>query len=443
MSNGETFRSVKGTFDILPDASSSDGSIVAGSAAWRRVEDTVREVAARYGVREIRTPILESASLIARGVGESTDIVRKEMFAFERGDTQYVLRPEVTAPVIRAYLQHHLDQQRSVQKLYYVGPCFRAERPQKGRYRQFHQFGVEYIGSASVLCDVEVIALMLDIYAGLGISDCRVRMNTLGDASARPVFRDALKEYLAPFAERLSETSRQRLVTNPLRILDTKNPDERELLDDAPRLIDYVSDSSRERFDRLQEMLDALGVETVVDPFLVRGLDYYTETAFEVETDLLGGSQNALAGGGRYDLLAEELGSKNPVPAVGFAAGIERLFLALQAAGAEFPTDPAPDLYVVVVGSAAGRWAVVAGRELRATGVAVEVDVSERSVKAQMREANRVGSRYVLVVGDNELAETRARVRDMSVSTEHMIDLSTASIREFLTRATSKATVQS
>lgn len=428
-SRTELFRSIKGTFDILPEPSSSDDTLIAGSAAWRFVERKIADVMDRYGVREIRTPILEPTALIARGVGESTDIVTKEMFAFERGDTQYVLRPEVTAPVMRAYLQHHLDQQRSVQKLFYIGPCFRAERPQKGRYRQFHQFGVEYIGSSGVVADAEVIVLMIDIYRALGLSDCRLRLNTLGDESARPAFKDALVDFLRPHASKLSEISVRRLAENPLRILDTKSAEERAILDEGPRLIDFVPVESRERFDRLKDLLGGQGIMFVEDPFLVRGLDYYTETAFELESDLLDGAQNALAGGGRYDLLAREIGAKTAVPAVGFAAGMERLFLALHAASSALQSDAAPELYIVVLGEKAQEWASVTSRALRQAGVRVEVDISGRSAKAQMREANRLGALSVVVVGDDELQSGVARLRDMANAGEIEIRLDAEALK--------------
>lgn len=433
MSRTEPFRNIKGTFDILPEVSSSDGAVIAGSSAWRYVERTIADTMECFGVREIRTPILEPTALIARGVGESTDIVTKEMFAFERGDTQYVLRPEVTAPVMRAYLQHHLGQQRSVQKLFYIGPCFRAERPQKGRYRQFHQFGVEYIGSDEAAADAEVVVLMIEIYRALGIADCRLRINTLGDESSRPAYRDALVAFLKPHASKMSDSSARRLTGNPLRILDTKNPEERALLADAPRLIDFVSAASRDRFARVKDFLGAQGVTFVEDPFLVRGLDYYTETAFELESDLLDGAQNALAGGGRYDLLAREIGARDGVPAVGFAAGLERLFLALQASEASLADDVPPQVYFVVLGEAATRWASVMALGLRQDGIRVEVDLSGRSVKAQMREANRQSARKVIVVGNDELESGTAKLRDMQTSQETEVRLEPNALKTHLT----------
>lgn len=408
-----SFQNIKGTFDVLPEASTTDGAQIAGSAAWQHVEATIREVMTRYNAEEIRTPIFEETELIARGVGQLTDIVSKEMFAFERGDTHYVLRPEVTAPVMRAYLQHHLDQRGGVQKLYYIGPCFRAERPQKGRYRQFHQFGCEVIGTEDPRADVEVIALMLAVYEALGITDTKLRLNTLGDAESRPRYREALRAYLEPHAARLSETSRGRLASNPLRILDTKDEGERRLLEDAPRLIDYVGEAGRAYYEEVKGLLGDLGIGFEEDPFLVRGLDYYTHTTFELESPNLG-AQSALAGGGRYDLLAQELGSSRPVPAVGFAAGLERLFLALEAEGAALPAPPAPDAFMVALGDEAVRRVFREAQRLRAAGLHVGIDLRGRSMKAQMREANRQNARFTLIVGKDELAAGAAQVKHMA-----------------------------
>ncbi|MEX0601112.1 MAG: histidine--tRNA ligase, partial [Rhodothermales bacterium] len=245
-----TYQTIKGTFDVLPDPSTTDGSTIPGSAGWQFVEAAIRRVMARFNLEEIRTPILEETELIARGVGELTDIVTKEMFAFERGDDHYVLRPEITAPVMRAYLQHHLEQRGGVQKLYYIGPCFRAERPQKGRYRQFHQFGCELIGADDPRADVETIALMMAVYEEFGLQRCYLRINTLGGAETRPRYKEALTAYFEPFRDRLSETSRNRLASNPLRILDTKDERERELLEEAPRLIDFVDEESRAHYEQ-------------------------------------------------------------------------------------------------------------------------------------------------------------------------------------------------
>lgn len=407
------FQNIKGTFDILPEETVSDGVTIPGTAAWEYVESTIREVFRRANFKEIRTPILEPTELIARGIGQLTDIVSKEMFAFERGDTNYVLRPEVTAPVMRAYLQHHLDQRGGVQKLFYIGPCFRAERPQKGRYRQFHQFGCEVIGSEDARADAEVISSMVAIYRAFGITDTRLRLNTLGDATSRPRYREALRAYLQPYAADLSPTSRQRLESNPLRILDTKDEKERRLLEGAPVLPDFIDAESRAHYDELKDLLTDLGIDFEEDPFLVRGLDYYTRTAFELESANVG-AQSALAGGGRYDLLALEVGSKEPVPAVGFAAGMERLFLALLAQGTALPITPAPDVFLVALGDDAARWVFAEAQRLRDAGLHAAYDLKGRSMKAQMREANRQNAPITVIVGQDELAAGRAQVKTMS-----------------------------
>ena len=408
-----TFQNIKGTFDILPDPYTDDGDTrVAPSAEWRFVEATVREVLERHNFDEIRTPVLEPTELVARGVGEATDIVQKEMFAFERSGTQYVLRPEVTAPVMRSFLQHHLDQRGGVQKLYYIGPCFRAEQPQKGRYRQFHQFGVEVIGADDARADAETIAVMMAIYEALGIPETRLRLNTLGTPERRDEYVAALQDYLQEYEDELSDTSRRRLDRNPLRVLDTKLEHEQDILQNAPQLIDFVDDDSLAHYDRVKRLLSDLGVEYEEDPLLVRGLDYYTETTFELESPNLG-AQSALAGGGRYDRLAEVLGSDAPVPAVGFAAGMERLFLALDAAEVDRPGVPRPDVFIAALGEDAERWVFRATQSLREAGLHVAHDLKGRSLKAQMKEANRQAAPYTLIIGDNELEAEAATVKEM------------------------------
>jgi histidyl-tRNA synthetase len=406
------FQSIKGTFDILPDAYDDGGTRIASSAEWRHVEATIRRVMRRYNLEEIRTPVLEPTELVARGVGQATDIVTKEMFAFERGDTQYVLRPEVTAPVMRSFLQHHLDQRGGVQKLYYVGPCFRAEQPQKGRYRQFHQFGCEIIGADDPRADAETIALMMAVYAAFGIENTRLRLNTLGSGDVRPRYREALTDYFEPYRDELSETSQRRLEQNPLRILDTKVDHEQELLQDAPRITDFLSDDDRAHYDAVRRLLGDLGIAYEEDPFLVRGLDYYTHTTFELESPDLG-AQSALAGGGRYDLLSEQIGHDAPVAATGFAAGMERLFLALEAAGTDLPGTPTPDVFIAALGDEAERWVFQRVQQLRDAGLHVALDLKGRSLKAQMREANRQDAPFTIIIGGNELEDEAAQVKTM------------------------------
>jgi histidyl-tRNA synthetase len=404
---------IKGTFDILPEAYDLGGSTVFAAAHWRRVEERVREVLESFNFEEIRTPIIEPTELVARGVGQATDIVQKEMFAFRRGDTDYVLRPEVTAPVTRAYLEHHLAQRGGVQKLYYFGPCFRAEQPQKGRFRQFHQFGTETIGTDDPRADAETVACMVAVYETFGITNTRLRLNTLGESGSRDRFKDALRSYLIPHRERLSETSHRRLETNPMRVLDTKLEHEQEILDGAPTLIEFVEAEALEHYEQVKGYLDDLDITYEEDPRLVRGLDYYSRTAFELESPDLG-AQSALAGGGRYDGLAEAIGAKQRVPAVGFAAGVERLFMALEAQQYDLGALPAPRAFFVALGEAAQREAFRLAHTLRDEGLHVGLDLKGRSFKAQMREANRQRAAFAIILGEDELAAGQVQVKDMA-----------------------------
>jgi histidyl-tRNA synthetase len=417
-----SFRTIRGTFDVLPEASTSDGSAIPGSPAWVYVESVLRSLLGRFNFEEIRTPILEDTELIARGIGNDTDIVSKEMFVVERGDNSYVLRPEITAPVMRSYLQHSLDQRGGVQKLFYVGPCFRAENPQKGRYRQFHQFGCEIIGSDDARVDAELIALMTHVYEVFGIENTRLRINSLGDAETRPRFREALVAYLEPFRNDLTETSRQRLETNPLRILDTKNERERAMIADAPRMSEFLSVEARHHYELVRRYLEEIGVSFVEDPLLVRGLDYYSRTAFELESSDLG-AQSALAGGGRYDGLATEIGARQTVPAAGFAAGIERLFLALSAAGVALPVRTNPEVFLVALGEEAAQWAFRCSFDLRKQGVHVATDLKGRSMKAQMREANRQNATTVVIAGKDELDAGQVVVKDMATGSQRQVQI--------------------
>ncbi|MGB3545063.1 MAG: histidine--tRNA ligase [Rubrivirga sp.] len=416
------FQTIRGTFDILPDEHGSSGSTVPASSSWRWVEGVVRGVMERFAFEEIRTPVLEPVELVARGVGAGTDIVSKEMFTVERSKETYVLRPEVTAPVMRAFLQHHLEQRGGAQRLYYIGPCFRAERPQKGRFRQFHQFGTELIGSDDPRADAETIANVRAIYTAFGVTRTTLRINTLGDAADRPAYRDALRDYFSSHLDALSETSRTRLEVNPLRILDTKNERERELLGDAPRVTDFISPEAREHHARLLSLLDALEVPYVEDPLLVRGLDYYSRTVFELEHDALG-AQGALAAGGRYDGLAESVGSKKTVPAVGYAAGIERLFIALEAENVDPPLVSSTDVFVVTLGDAAESAGFGITQTLRTAGLSVDFALGGRSLKAQMKAADRSGARVALVVGDDELEAGVAQVRDLEFGEQRAVPI--------------------
>lgn len=424
----KTFKSIPGTFDVLPDGHSSGGDTVAPSRMWRFLESVVHDTMARYGAGEIRTPILEPTDLIARGIGALSDIVTKEMFAFERGSTHYVMRPEVTAPVMRAYLQHNLAQKGGTQRLYYIGPCFRAERPQKGRYRQFHQFGLEVIGSEDARADAEAIVSLRDVLSGLGLQQYTLRINSLGDADSRPAYKQALLEYLTPMADELSDISRKRLESNPLRILDTKSEKEQALLKDAPLLSDFIDSESRDHHEQVKAYLSDVGIDFVEDPFLVRGLDYYSRTAFEFESPLLG-AQSSIAGGGRYDLLSKEVGSKQIVPAVGFAAGMERILLACAAEGIAGPEAARVDVFLVALGDAAIDWTFGAASRLRAQNLEVAFDLKGRSMKAQMREANRQAARFVAIVGDDELAAGEVQLKDMETGEQSPVRLENISDR--------------
>lgn len=403
------FTTHTGMVDILPGE----------SERWQYLEGLVREVARRFHFREIRTPVMEPTEMIARGVGQLTDIVSKEMFAFDRGDDHYVLRPEGTASVCRAYIQHRLDQRGGAQRLFYIGPMFRAERPQKGRQRQFHQFGAEILGSSDPLADAEVIAFMAEVYRLAGIANTTLRINSVGDPESRHAYKEALIAYFKPFEAQLSEVSRTRLQNNPMRILDSKEPEDQALVADAPSIIDYLNDDCLDHYAKVKRHLEALGIPYVEDHRLVRGLDYYTKTAFELTSPDLG-SQDALGGGGRYDLLVEELGGQ-PTAAVGFASGMERFMIACEALGIGLGSDPTTDVYIACHGDSARAWAVMAAQELRNAGVSTLYDTSGRSVKAQMKEANREGAKWTIVVGESELEKGEFVLRNMQVSEEQSL----------------------
>lgn len=395
-----------GMHDILP------GEV----EKWQAVERIIREEARKFNFREIRTPVMEETELIARGVGQLTDIVAKEMFAFERGDDRYVLRPECTAPVVRAYVQHHLEQRGGSQNLFYIGPMFRAESPQKGRQRQFHQFGAEIIGADDPAADADIIALMLAIYERVGITNATLKINSVGDPESRDAYREALKGHFRPHLEKMSEISRERFEKNPMRILDSKEEEDRPFVEEAPVITEFLNEETAAHYEAVKKALDALGIGYTEDPHLVRGLDYYTRTAFElISPDL--GAQDALGGGGRYDLLVEEVGG-DPTPAVGFAAGMERLLIACEEQGIELAGEHAVDVYVITIGEAARRWALGHLPRLREAGLSATMDYIGRSVKAQMKDADRENARYAIIVGGHELEEERYTLRDMRESEE-------------------------
>lgn len=400
-----------GMVDILPDE----------SPKWRALENIIHEEAAKFNFEEIRTPIMEQTELIKRGIGQLTDIVTKEIFAFTKGESNYVLRPELTAPVVRAFVQHHLDQRGGSQKLYYIGPMFRAERPQKGRQRQFHQFGVEVIGTDNPVADVECIAFMIRIYQRIGIKNFELKLNSVGDPESRENYKSVLKEYLKPHFDKLSELSQKRFEKNPMRILDSKEPEDQEFIKNAPVISDHLNEESKAHFEQVCEMLSSLNIEYTLDPLLVRGMDYYTRTAFELTSSDLG-SQDALAGGGRYDLLVEEIGGK-PTPAVGFAAGMERLFIACEELAITLAEEKKVDVFIVSLGEDARKWALKTLPLFRENGVSATMDYLDRSMRAQMKDANRENASYTLIVGDNELKEQKFTLRNMKESEEAQLSI--------------------
>ncbi len=405
------YRTHHGMVDLLPEE----------TPKWRALEEIIHNTARLYHFEEIRTPIMEQTELIVRGIGALSDIVTKEIFAFEKGDDHYILRPECTAPVVRSFIEHHLDQRGGTQKLYYIGPMFRAERPQKGRQRQFHQFGLELLGSDSPLADAETIRFMIDVVNRIGVRNTTLKLNSVGDPESRARYKEILQETLKPHLSKLSELSQVRFEKNPMRILDSKEEEDQPFIEMCPSILDYLNDETAAHFEQVKGYLDASGIAYEITPRLVRGMDYYTRTAFELTSPDLG-SQDALAGGGRYDLLVEELGGP-ATPAVGFAAGMERLLLAAEELGINLGETPTPHVYIVTRGEAAVQWASKALSELRKKNVSVTTDYQARSIKAQMKEANRVQATYAIIVGDSELEEGLFTLRNMHDSSESKVSL--------------------
>ncbi len=391
---------------------------------WQAVEAVARQHFLRSGFGEIRTPLLESTDLFCRGIGEGTDVVGKEMYSFhDRGDRSCTLRPEGTASVVRAAVQHGLLSQ-GAQKLWYAGPMFRYERPQAGRQRQFHQIGVEWLGAASARSDVEVIALAWDLLAQLGVGGLALEINSLGTSEDRQAYRAALVAWLEQRRDQLDADSQARLNTNPLRILDSKNPETQALLEQAPTLVDALCPESSQRFAAVQEGLTALGIPFRLNDRLVRGLDYYGHTAFEITSDQLG-AQATVCGGGRYDGLVGQLGGP-ATPAIGWALGMERLLLVLEAAAKADPMGPAarlvsaraPDAYLVNRGERAESVGLALARALRQQGLTVELDGSGASFGKQFKRADRSGARWAVVLGDEEAERSEARLKPLKQQSE-------------------------
>jgi histidyl-tRNA synthetase len=395
-------RAVKGTRDILPPS----------SAVWNHVERVAREVFRTFHYREIRTPIIEETALFARGVGEETDIVGKEMYTFEdRDGSSLSLRPEATASVMRAYIEHRLDQSPGLQKLYYMGPMFRRERPQKGRYRQFFQIGAEAIGSESPLVDAEVIELVVEILRRAGLSGFRLLLNSVGHPACRAAFSARLRERLHEVGPRMCGDCQRRVETNPLRVLDCKVPEDQPIIDALPSILDHLCPECRAHFEMVKEQLAARSIPFEVRPRLVRGLDYYTRTTFEIVHGALG-AQNSVLGGGRYDGLAESLGSRVAAPGIGFSIGEDRLVMTVEE---EHPGEYGDklDVWLAPMGAEAARHCVGLAAALRQAGASVEVGL-EAKLKRALELANKLDARYALIVGDDEIAAGEYTLKEMS-----------------------------
>jgi histidyl-tRNA synthetase len=404
------FQKIKGTRDILPEE----------AGRWQAVEATIHQIMARFGFSEIRPPIFEETELFARGIGQLTDIVSKEMYTFrDRGEKSLTLRPELTAGVVRAFIENNLGKKQPVNKLYYLGPVFRQENPQAGRLRQFHQFGAEILGAADPAADVEALVLSIEIYRAFKLDRFVVKLNSVGDAVCREPYKQKLREFLRPHFDRLCATCQQRFEKNPLRILDCKEETCRAETVAAPRLFEHLCENCAQHFGCVRELLAVAGINYDLDFRLVRGLDYYTRTAYEIISDQLG-SQDALCGGGRYDLLIEELGG-SPTPAVGFAAGMERLMMVLEQISWQPASQAPPVIFIAPLGEAAVSWSVQTMRSLRQQGLAVEMDLLGRGLKAQLREANRRQARLALIIGDNELQKQQATVRHLETSQQNEV----------------------
>lgn len=404
---------IKGTMDILPDE----------TPLFRHIESVMREEAERYGFGEIRTPMFENTELFVRGVGNTTDVVQKEMYTFiDRDEDRSIsLRPEGTAGVVRALIEHGKYGDTMPLKYYYIISCFRHEAPQAGRSREFFQFGTEMFGAATPEADASVISLAASVLRRLGLRRISLHLNSIGCPACRPAYRKALTDYYKQNEAVLCDTCKKRLDQNPLRLLDCKNPECAALAPNAPKTVDHLCPECETHFSRLRAALDASGIAYTVNPAIVRGLDYYTRTVFEFIADGIA-AQSTVCGGGRYDGLVEELGGP-ALPGIGFGMGITRVILAMRAEGIEIPAPPAPKVYIAGLGAAAASRAAAICERLRREGVYAECDLVGRSLKAQMKYANKLGAAYTLIIGDSELESGKAMLRDMQNSTQTEVEL--------------------
>ena len=417
----------KGTVDIVPGESEK----------WQVVEDVFKSEAALNGFQEIRTPVFEHTELFLRGVGDTTDVVEKQMYTFEdKGGRSITLRPEGTAGAVRAMLENGLYNAGYPVKLYYLTSCYRYEKPQAGRLRELHQFGVEMFGAAEPVADAQIIALALSAFHRLGLEDVGLQINSIGCPECRKEYHKALKEYFTARKDQLCDTCLSRLERNPMRILDCKSPECQEVCKGAPKITDYLCADCQEHFQKVQDYLIALGVEFEVDPGLVRGLDYYTRTVFEFPSKSLG---FALGGGGRYDGLVEEFGGK-PTPGLGFGLGMDRILLALEAQKVEFPQPVKCEAYLVCVGEEAQKKAFRLVDELHRCGVPADFDVCGRGVKAQMKYANKIGAKFTLVLGDDEIRQGKAAMKNMKTGETKTISITEEDfINDYVTVSTEAA----
>ena len=421
MSKTKTIKSIRGVHDILPDQ----------SPAWQNFEASFKNLLDSYGYSEIRMPILESTELFKRSIGEVTDIVEKEMYTFtDRNESSLTLRPEGTAGCVRAGIQHGLLYNQQ-QRLWYIGPMFRRERPQKGRYRQFHQIGVETFGMAGPDIDAELIALTARLWEKLGLTNIQLELNSIGSVASRQRYKKILTDYFSSYKSELDDDSKRRLSTNPMRILDSKNPDMQALINEAPSIIDYLDDDSEIHFSQLKKILDSIGIHYIINPRLVRGLDYYSKTVFEWTTNELG-SQGTVCGGGRYDGLVEQLGSK-PTPACGFGMGIERVLSLMQAQGVTTPLTT-PDFYMIMAGEDAQLVGMRCAEQLRDqfTDIYLICNGGGGSFKAQMKRADKSAAEYALIIGENEIKDNSITIKPMRDRTASQQTLPQAQLAEFV-----------
>jgi histidyl-tRNA synthetase len=414
------YQAPPGVFDIIPEDSREPWR---STHLWQYVEEVIHRTAKEYGFQEIRTPIFERSELFHRCVGESSDIVSKEMYLFQdKGDRQMALRPEGTAPALRAFLEQAMPSRGQVHKLYYVAPMFRYDRPQAGRYRQHHQFGAEAIGIPSAEQDVEVIDILYTVYRRLGLKDLTVKINSIGGGETRERYRNALKDYFQPHFHDLSSDSQRRLESNPLRILDSKDPKDQELAQKAPRILDYLDEASRAHFEEVQRLLESLKIPYTLDPLLVRGLDYYNSTVFEITANALG-AQNSIGGGGRYDGLIKMLGGPD-LPACGFGSGIERILQTMLGQELAPPLPPGPMVYLIPLGEQAQKEGFLLLHELREMGIPSAMELGGRKLGKAMHYADQLRARYVVVIGDDEIQQGEVNLKLMENGEEMRVPIS-------------------